>query len=153
MAKQEALVKEGPQAYLLRGSGRQITHGELEAWAAFAGGDEKLAIEKMREAAALQDKVGQGEVDIPAREMLADILLECKRPQDALAEYETALKLSPNRFNGLYGAGMAAEAAGDRAKAASFYAQLLKQTDGGGSSARHELAHAKRVVAGPTSSN
>jgi tetratricopeptide (TPR) repeat protein len=153
VAKQEEIIKKGPHAYFLEGSGEQITHGELEAWAAFAEGNEKFAIEKMGAAADLQDKVGQREVDIPAREMLADLLLECKHPQQALAEYETALKLSPNRFNGLYGAGMAAEAIGDRAKAAAFYAQLLKQTDGGANSTRSELAHAKSVASTPTSSN
>ena len=42
----------------------------------------------MRAAADLQDKVGKEEVDIPAREMLAGMLLELKRPQGALAEYE-----------------------------------------------------------------
>ena len=115
--------------------------------------DEKLAMEKMRAAADLQDKVGQREVDIPAREMLADILVECKHPQQALAEYETTLKLSPNRFNGLYGAGRAAEAAGDRTKAAAFYAQLLKQTNGGANSTRPELAHAKNLAPTLTSSN
>ena len=74
----------------------------------------------MRAAADLQDKVGQGEVDIPAREMLADMLLELHRRKQALAEYEVALKLSPNRFNGLYHAGLAAEEAGDKAKAQQF---------------------------------
>jgi tetratricopeptide (TPR) repeat protein len=145
LANQEELVKKEPYAYFLEGSGQKITHGELEAWAAFAEGNEKLAIDKMRAAADLQDKVGQGEVDIPAREMLADLLLECKHPQLALAEYKTALKLSPNRFNGLYGAGMGAEAVGDRTTAATFYAQLLKQTDGGANSTRPELAHAKSL--------
>ena len=67
------------------------------------------ALKYMRDSADLQDKVGQGEVDIPAREMLADILLELGQAQEALAEYKQALKLSPNRFNGLYNAGRAAE--------------------------------------------
>ncbi len=44
--------------------------------------------------------------------MIADMLLESKRPQQALAEYQTDLKLHPNRFDGLYGAARAAEAAG-----------------------------------------
>ena len=143
LAKQEQIIRKGPHAYVLEGSGQKVAHGELEAWAAFAEGDEQLAIEKMRAAADLQDKVGQREVDIPAREMLADLMLECKHPEHGLAEYERALKVSPNRFNGLYGAGMAAEAAGDRAKAATFYAQLLKQSDQGANSSRPELAHAK----------
>jgi tetratricopeptide (TPR) repeat protein len=85
----------------------------------------------MRTAADLQDKVGQGEVDIPAREMLADMLLEPHQPQQALADYQVALKLSPNRFNGLYHAGLAAEATGDKAKALQYYAALLKSTDNG----------------------
>jgi Tetratricopeptide repeat len=153
LIKQEEIIKKGPHAYFVQGSRERIANGELEAWAAFAEGSEELAIEKMRAAADLQDKVGQSEVDIPAREMLADILLECKHPQQALGEYETALKLSPNRFDGLYGAGVAAEAAGDRVKAAAFYAQLLKQTDGGANSSRPELAHAKSVAATLSSSN
>jgi hypothetical protein len=153
LAQQEELIKKGPHAYFLQGSGEKITSGELEAWAAFADGDEQLAIKKMRAAADLQDKVGQGEVDIPAREMLADLLLECKHPQQALAEYETALKLSPNRFNGLYGAGVAAETIGDRAKAATFYAQLLKQTDEGANTSRPELAHARNFSPTLTSHN
>jgi hypothetical protein len=63
--------------------------------------------------------MGQGEVDIPAREMLADMLLELKRPQDALVEYEHSLQLSPNRFNGLFNAGMAAEPRATERKPAS----------------------------------
>ncbi|HZS52913.1 MAG TPA: hypothetical protein VFA65_00815 [Bryobacteraceae bacterium] len=153
LAKQEEIIKKGPHAYVLEGSGQKIIQDELEAWAAFAEGNEQSAIEKMRAAADLQDKVGQREVDIPAREMLADLMLECKHPQQALAEYRTALKLSPNRFNGLYGAGMAAEAAGDRAKAATFYTQLLKQTGEGANSTRPELAHAKKFSPTVTSSN
>ena len=65
------------------------------AWIAFAEDKPADALKHMREAADLQDKVGQGEVDIPAREMLADILLELGRPQDALAEYKKALALEP----------------------------------------------------------
>ena len=101
----------------------------------------------MREAADLQDKVGQGEVDIPAREMLVDMLLELHHPDQALAEYSQALALSPNRFNGLYNAGMAAEALGDRAKAEGFYSVLLKATDNGSQSARAEFEHVRNFVA------
>jgi tetratricopeptide (TPR) repeat protein len=100
----------------------------------------------MRAVADLQDKVGQAEVDIPAREMLGDMLLELRQPQQALAEYRVALQLSPNRFNGLYHAGMAAEAAGDKAAAADYFAALLKSTGDGGHSSRPELAYAKKFV-------
>lgn len=85
----------------------------------------------MHETADLQDKMGQGEVDIPAREMLANMLLELKRPRDALVEYEHSLQLSPNRFNGLFNAGMAAEGAGNRTKARKYYTMRLELTDNG----------------------
>jgi hypothetical protein len=49
---------------------------------------------------------------LPPRELLADVLLEMGRPIEALAEYETALRNAPNRFNSLAGAAKAAEHAG-----------------------------------------
>ena len=78
--------------------------------------------------------------------MLADMLLEAKRPQQALVEYQTDLKLSPNRFNALYGAARAEEAIGKQSDANQYYAQLLKNCEGG-SSTRPELSHAKELVA------
>jgi hypothetical protein len=151
LAKYDALideVKKGKRAYMAEGTGAKIERDEVVAWVHFAKGMESGAIQHMRAAADLQDKVGQGEVDIPAREMLADMLLEYHHPQQALAEYEVALKLSPNRLNGLYHAGQAAEAAGDKAKAQQFYAALLQSTDNGAQSTRPEFAHAKSYVSG-----
>ncbi len=105
------------------------------------------AAKQMRVSADLQDKVGQGEVDIPAREMLADILLESGHAKEALVEYKQALKLSPNRFNGLFNAGKAAEAGGSPGEARGYYASLLKATDNGVRSNRFEIQHAKDFVA------
>jgi tetratricopeptide (TPR) repeat protein len=140
-------IKQGRNAYLAQSTGAQIQRGEMLAWIAFAEGKSADALKQMRESADLQDKVGQGEVDIPAREMLADMLLELKQPQEALVEYQKALTLSPNRFNGLFNAGMAAEAAGDKARAQAYYATLLKITDNGAQSSRPEFSHAKSVIA------
>jgi tetratricopeptide (TPR) repeat protein len=137
-------LRKGPHAYYTQGNGAEIRRNEIVAWSEFANGNTEQGLEAMRASAGLQDKVGQGEVDIPAREMLADMLLEAQRPQDALAEYRQALTLSPNRFNGLNGAGQAAEAAGDRAEASRFYAALVKS--GGSGSTRPEIAHAKEFV-------
>jgi tetratricopeptide (TPR) repeat protein len=64
-------------------------------------------------------------------------------PRDALAEYRRALQLSPNRFNGLYNAGRAAETLGDAAQARSYYMALLESTDNGAHSSRPELDHVK----------
>jgi tetratricopeptide (TPR) repeat protein len=144
-----AEVKKGPRAYEAEGTGTQIERGEMVAWSAFAGGKELVALTAMRAAADLQDKVGQGEVDIPAREMLADMQLEFGHAREALAEYEVALKLSPNRLNGLYNAGRAAEAAGDETKARGYYAALLKTANDGRDSVRPEFAHARSFVGAP----
>jgi tetratricopeptide (TPR) repeat protein len=141
-----AKIKQGRHAYFAESTGARIERSEMLAWIAFAADNSADALKRMQEAADLQDKVGQGEVDIPAREMLADILLELGRPQEALLEYKRALTLSPNRFNGLFNAGKAAEAAGDKSQAQVYYATLLKITGNGANSSRPELEHVKSAV-------
>jgi tetratricopeptide (TPR) repeat protein len=136
-------VREGRHAYFADSTTARIARGEMLGWIAFAEGNSEDALKRMRDSADLQDKAGQGEVDIPAREMLADMLLELNHPEEALIEYKLALDASPNRFNGLYNAGMAAEAAGDRAQAKRYYAALLASTDGGADSGRPEFDHVK----------
>jgi len=146
----EALVeamRHGPDAFEAESTGVQIGRNEVAAWAHYAAGRNDEALREMRAAAELQDRVGQGEVDIPAREMLGDMLLDLHQPEQALNEYRVALKLSPKRFNGLYDAGMAAEEAGERTAAAQYYTALLQSTGEGTSSARPELAHARSFVA------
>jgi hypothetical protein len=64
-----------------------------------------------------------------------------------LAEYEKSLHTDPNRFNGLYGAAHAAELLHEPQRAASYYAQLLKNCDNGMHSERPELARAKEQMA------
>jgi len=120
---------------------------EVHAWLAYSENKNEEALRLMREVADHQDAVGKSEVEIPAREMLGDMLLEVNRPGDALAEYERALKTDPNRFNGLYGAARAAELAQQTEKASSYYAQLLKNCDNGAHSERPELARAKTLLA------
>jgi tetratricopeptide (TPR) repeat protein len=119
---------------------------EAAAWVAHAEGKDDEAINSLRTLADKADKLGEEPEGIPAREQLADLLLEAKRPQQALAEYQTDLKLNPNRFNALYGAARAAEAAGKQKDAAEYYALLLKVCDGSNST-RPELSHARELVA------
>jgi tetratricopeptide (TPR) repeat protein len=118
---------------------------EAEAWLAFAKGKSEEALEELRAAADHQDKNGGESVSIPAREMLADMLLELKRPADALAEYKTVLKNSPNRFDGILGAARSAQATGDAGGAQSFYAKLAEVCGPGAD--RPELAEAKTYLA------
>jgi tetratricopeptide (TPR) repeat protein len=122
------------------------SHQEASAWIAHAEGKDDEAIATLRALADKDDRLGDEPEGVPAREMLADLLLEAKRPQQALAEYQTDLKLNPNRFNGLYGAARAAEEAGKQGEAAEFYSLLLKVCDGG-SSTRPELSRARELVA------
>jgi tetratricopeptide (TPR) repeat protein len=119
---------------------------EAEAWLAFAEGKDDDAVEALRPIADKEDSLGDEPHGVPAREMIADMLLEAKRPQQALVEYQTDLKLNPNRFDALSGAARAAEAAGKQTEAAEYYAQLLKVCDGSNST-RPELGRARELVA------
>jgi hypothetical protein len=119
---------------------------EAEAWILHAEGEDDRATALLRTLADKTDKLGDEPEGIPAREQLADMLFEAKRPQQSLAEYQTDLKLNPNRFNGLYGAARAAEAAGKKSDATEYYALLLKICDGS-NSARPELSRARELAA------
>ena len=121
-------------------------HQEAEAWILHAEGEDEKAVTMLRNLADKSDKLGDEPESIPAREMLADLLLEAKRPQQSLVEYQTDLKLNPNRFNALYGAARAAETAGNQADANEYYALLLKIC-GGSNSTRPELSRARELVA------
>jgi tetratricopeptide (TPR) repeat protein len=136
-------LRNSKNAYMADSTGVQIEHGEVLAWAAFADGKQEDALKQIREAADLQDKVGQAEVDIPAREMMADMLLDLHQPGKALVEYDRSLKMSPNRFNGLFHAGQAAEAVDDKKRAEKYYLALADATNNFTGSGRVEVAHVK----------
>jgi tetratricopeptide (TPR) repeat protein len=119
--------------------------GEAHAWLIFTEGKIDEALSLLRSVADKQDAEGKGEVELPAREMLGDMLLEMSRSRDALAEYEKSLKTDPNRFNGVYGAARSAELLQEPRTAAAYYAQLLKNCEI--RSQRPELSHAKELLA------
>jgi tetratricopeptide (TPR) repeat protein len=118
------------------------------AWVAFAGKDTETAIALMRRAAEIEaasdkEAVTPGEV-LPAGDLLGDMLLEADRPSEALAAYEAVLERSPNRLNTLYGAAVAAERAGDTAKAKAHYRELAEvATDADAGVKRVEQARAR----------
>jgi tetratricopeptide (TPR) repeat protein len=122
----------------------------VTAWAAFSEGKKDRAVEMMREAADIEDSVDKHPVTpgavLPARELLGDMLLLAGRPAEALKEYDASLRVSPNRFNSLYGAGHAAERAGDTDRAKWFYSQLVQITLGVESD-RPRLVKAKAFLA------
>jgi tetratricopeptide (TPR) repeat protein len=136
-------LKQGKNAY--QAVGLAVPRDEVAAWVAYTEDKPEEAVASMRKAADQQDKLGQGEVDIPAREMLGDLLMLEHQPKEALAEYKVALTLSPNRLNGLLSAGVAEEALGDKNAAAAYYAQAAHNTNNAASSQRPELLHAVSV--------
>jgi len=137
-------TRKGPKPYLA--SGFQQQRQELVAWADYAAGKQDEAVRMLTAVADEQDKVGKGETEMPAREMLGDMLLDSGKPKEALEQYEISLKTDPNRFNGLYGAAQAAGKLEQKDKAASYYSQLIKNCLASHSD-RPELQQAKTLVA------
>ncbi len=119
---------------------------EATAWADHAEGKNDSALKTLRAIAETEEAEADEPLAIPAREMLADMLLDMNQPKEALTEYEADLKNNPNRFDGLYGAAHAAELAGSNDKANTYYAQLIKICAGSGSE-RPELSRAKSLLA------
>jgi len=138
----DATQKEGSPI----GAEIAVTLRTINAWQSFAHKEDEQALQQISAAADMQDRVGQAEVDIPAREMYADMLLLDNRPVEALVQYRTALQLSPNRFNALYNAGRAAEAAGNPDDALTYYKQLMKTTADGAHTQRPEIIYARKFA-------
>jgi hypothetical protein len=120
-----------------------------EAWLLFKEGKINDAIKTMTTAANLEDNtqkmaVTPGEV-LPARELLGDMLMQANQPAAALAAYEADLQQHQGRFNGLYGAALAAEKSGNVQKATYYYQQLAKVARPA-TTGRPELAVAKAFL-------
>jgi hypothetical protein len=143
-----ALRKEWSQKGYKQSKDKSVADLETEAWVRYAEGKRDDALKTMR-AAAEKESSDLDSLAVPAREMLGDLLLELKQPADALKEYEAALKKSPNRFDSLYGAGHAAQLAGDSANARVYFAKLTEIS--APAADRAELSEAKSFLA--TASN
>jgi tetratricopeptide (TPR) repeat protein len=120
------------------------------AWVLFAERKPDAAISLMRravelEATADKESVTPGEV-LPAGDLLGDMLIEAGRHSEAVAAFEAVLAASPNRLNTLYGAGLAAERAGDAAKARHYYEQVAKVA-AEGDSGISRVEHARAFLA------
>ena len=107
----------------------EIQRLAVAAWVARAEGKNDEAVALLRQAADREDATEKHPVTpgalFPAREMLANMLLDLGQPGPALAEFERSQKNEPNRFRGLAGAARAAELAGSRDKARDFYTKLI----------------------------
>ena len=122
------------------------------AWIALAEGRQTEALSMLREAADMEDLTDKSAISPgpikPARELLGEMLLELKRPAEALKEFEATMAKEPNRFRGVYGAARAAEGAGDRQKARTYSAKLDRDLPAGRQARRPELQEAQKLAAG-----
>ncbi|MEO5895736.1 MAG: hypothetical protein ABIS06_08545 [Vicinamibacterales bacterium] len=125
----------------------EIQQRTASAWLAFAEGRESDALAGMRAAALLEDATEKSAVTpgplAPARELLAEMLLELKQPAEARKEFEATLKREPRRFRSVSGAARAAFETGDRSAASRYDAQLLEICERGDRPGRPELASAR----------
>jgi tetratricopeptide (TPR) repeat protein len=106
----------------------EVQRREVAAWIAEQNSKSEDSLKLARSAAELEESMDKAAVTpgavTPAREMLAELLLIEHRPKESLVEYQSALKIAPNRFNALYGAGRAAEQAGDATAASDYFRKL-----------------------------
>jgi tetratricopeptide (TPR) repeat protein len=111
-------------------------------------GDDKKAVELARAAADLDGTMDKHPATpaavLPARELLADLLLELNQPDAALKEYEQSLHSEPKRFRSLLGKARAAKQLGDVAAAHDLYQKLVALSSSAGT--RPELSEARAFL-------
>jgi len=124
---------------------------EAEAFAAHAAGDEEGVIEKMSEVAAIEDSIfalsQPSYPAIPAHEIFGNMLMEMKRPADAMKHFTETLKRTPGRPKAIYGMARAADALGDKQTAAKRYTEFLKVWENADKDLP-EIAIARRFIKG-----
>lgn len=121
----------------------------VNAWVALAEKRHEEAVQLMRAAAELEEASDKHPVTpgniVPARELLAEMLIALNQPGQALAEFERSLKRDPHRFRAIYGAARAAAAVGNRTAATDCYRQLQALTAARDSD-RPELVQARQFL-------
>jgi tetratricopeptide (TPR) repeat protein len=128
----------------------EIQRLAVAGWIARAEGRNDEALALLRQAADREDAsekhpVTPGAIQ-PAREMLAELLLELNQPAAALKEFEASHRTDPNRLHGLAGAARAAELTGHRDTAKAYYMRLVELTKTADTE-RPEVTQAKRFLA------
>ena len=119
-ARVAALPANDPSGPGLR---QTLLHAELLAYLA---GRPRLDLEALLAEAASPSRAPVGPpTTLRTEELLGEALLKAGRPREAIAAYERALQLTPNRSAALLGLARARHAAGDASGAAETYAKLL----------------------------
>jgi tetratricopeptide (TPR) repeat protein len=143
------LAQSGEEDWAVRvGAQRQAA----EAWVLWAEGDREGALDLARRASDLEETVEKHPVTpgplLPARELQADMLFESGDAAGALEAYAATLVREPRRARALYGAGRAAQQAGNAADAARYAAELLDVMDAADAE-RPEPAWARGILPDP----
>ncbi len=128
----------------------QIQQLAISAWALMAAGDAPGALQRMRGAADLEDGTEKSALTpgplAPARELLAEMLLDVNEPAQALEQFEATLTREPRRFRSLYGAAHAAQLSGRPETSAKYFRELLQVCARADQPARPELQEAQRAL-------
>ena len=103
---------------------------EAQAFAAEAAGDADNAVEKLKQAVAMEDSIDDLSQPpypvIPATELCGDLLLRCNQLVQAAAYFQKTLQRTPNHPKAIFGLARAAQAAGDNATARRRYEEFLR---------------------------
>ena len=129
-AGQVEIQRRGATAWMLLAEGKAT-----EALADDArGGDMEDATEKAA--------VTPGPIK-PARELLAEMLMQVKRPAEALVEYEATMAKEPNRFRASMAPRARPRCRSDAQKAATHYASLVALAEKADQPLRKEVLEAR----------
>ena len=143
----ERLQQSGEKYWALQ---VEIQEQEVTAWALLAESKSTEAQRQMESAAQLEDGTEKSAVTpgplAPARELLGEMLLSMNQPALALAQFQETLKKEPGRFRALYGAGRAAQLAGNRGTSQTYFRELLKVCQNADKPGRPELMEAQMAL-------
>jgi len=124
-----------------------------QAWTLLAEGQTRDALALMQAAAEKEDAGDGGGPAanplLPYRELLADMRFESGDFSGALRDYEISLGRAPARMRAFWGAGRAAESAGDHGKTQAHYAEFAALCKAGTCVRPGRLTALKRSMAPP----
>jgi hypothetical protein len=146
VALQEQLARADQRAWAEQ---VEILRRIAAGWLARAQGKKDEGAALLRSAAELEESGAPPSAApvpiLPAREQLADVLLDNWEPGPALSEYEASLRSAPARFRSLYGAAVAAQGVARHALSETYFRKLLAVASP--RSGRVELTEARATLA------
>lgn len=108
----------------------EIMHREVEARLYLAQGEFDTALDLLKEAAAIAEKMdppsGPPMPIKPAHELFGQVLLDLNRPEAAARQFDRALQRTPRRTQALLGAARSAARLGEGALARDLYGSLIR---------------------------